>query len=567
MAQDQRDSGGTGGAQGLRLFPPRMTRSQPQLATAYAPGSIFTWEGGRGACLSVPIDGAAIDFSARQTRRDQIMESLQEFCQNWLARGMAINRNVPVYEQQLLDGCFHNPMRQGQASVDIALDRFEFLRPERIGYLPGPLVYRCETCELVREYVSPAHQVAEPLPITCPADGGRPAHDSRWNQLDVVYAHWSGGIEGLSPYRYTMDRGGTVQKIPRCQCGAENFRLIKQGNQFSRWRFICTGCSAQKEVYQTDPFSLNLLKPLIDAGVPHQWSEINMIPVSYRASPVFYVQTSRFIVFDTDPEVITLMGPSREDELAARVASLHGFAGTDPSDARIKEQLERKGQAAIFAPYEAFRAREAAARAAGDTAGAEIWADAARSTLNGWYEVGLVSREVSASPALEAQVRARAGYARRYDPIRSTVEHDALRRRKVNLAGESAEPETRAPRPLCRIRDRRASGRLRAPRRGRPCAGGHRPSPPNPEPRYGRIFVRLLARVRDAGDGPEGPAYARPPHGLSAAPKQQAADLCDRATERGHLYSAQFRQWSPPFFKETACWTSRHRRLGRSAAD
>jgi len=31
------------------------------------------------------------------------------------------------------------------------------------------------------------------------------------------------------------------------------------------------------------------------------------------------------------------MGPSREDDLAARVAMLHGFAGTDPSDDRIKE--------------------------------------------------------------------------------------------------------------------------------------------------------------------------------------------------------------------------------------
>ena len=178
MAQDQRDGGAAGGAQGVRTFPPRMTRSQPQLATVYAPGSIFTWEGGKGACLSVPIDGAAIDFSARQTRRDQIMESLQEFCQNWLARGMAINRDAAIYEQQLLDGCFHNPMRQGHASVDIALDRFEFLRPERMGYLPGPLVYRCDTCELVREYVSPAHQVAEPLPVTCASEGGRPAHDS-----------------------------------------------------------------------------------------------------------------------------------------------------------------------------------------------------------------------------------------------------------------------------------------------------------------------------------------------------------------------------------------------------
>jgi hypothetical protein len=448
MAQDQRDGRATGGAQSARTFPPRMTRSQPQLATVYAPGSIFTWEGGRGACLSVPIDGAAIDFSARQTRRDQIMESLQEFCQNWLARGMAIVRDAAIYEQQLLDGCFHNPMRQGHASVDIALDRFEFLRPERMGYLPGPLVYRCDTCALVREYVSPAHQVAEPLPITCVSEGDQPAHDSRWRQLDVVYAHWSGGIEGLSPYRYTMDRGGSVQKIPRCQCGAENFRLIKQGNQFSRWRFVCTGCSSQREVYQTDPFSLNLLKPLIDAGAPHQWSEINMIPVSYRASPVFYVQTARFIVFDTDPEVITLMGPAREDDLASRVAMLHGFAGTDPSDERIKEQLERNAQGSIFAPYEMFRAREAAARAAGDAASVDIWADAARSTLNGWYDAGLVSREVSASPALQVQVRARGGYARRYDPIRSTVEHDALRRRKVNLAGEAANLKVAHP-DLC----------------------------------------------------------------------------------------------------------------------
>lgn len=434
----QRDGGSAGGQHGLRAFPPRMTRSQPQLATAYAPGAIFTWEGGKGACLSVPIDGAAIDFSARHTRRDQIIESLQEFCQNWLARGMAINRDAPVYEQQLLDGCFHNPMRQGQGSVDIALDRFEFLRPERMGYLPGPLVYRCDTCELIREYVSPAHQIAEPLSVRCAGDAVCPAHDSRWRQLDVVYAHWSGGIEGLSPFRYTMDRGGTIQKIPRCQCGSENFHLAKQGNQFSRWRFICTGCGAQKEVYQTDPFSLNHLKPLIDRGVPHQWSEINMIPVSYRASPVFYVQTARFIVFDTDPEVITLMGPTHEDELVARVGMLHGFAGSDPSDERIKEQSEKNGQGSLFNSYQMFRVQEAAARATGDAKNIEAWAQAARLTLQGWYDVGLVIREVSASPALQARVHERGIYARRYDPIRSTVEHDALRRRKVNLAGEAA---------------------------------------------------------------------------------------------------------------------------------
>jgi len=212
-----------------------------------------------------------------------------------------------------------------------------------------------------------------------------------------------------------MDRGGTIQKLPRCQCGSENLRLAKQGNQFSRWRFICTGCGAQKEVYQTDPFSLNLLKPLIDRGVPHQWSEINMIPVSYRASPVFYVQTARFIVFDTDPEVITLMGPTREDELVARVGALHGFAGSDPSDERIKEQLEKNGQGSLYNGYQMFRANEAAARAAGNAQNIEAWAQAARLTLQGWYDGGLVFREVTASPALQARVHERGSYARRYD--------------------------------------------------------------------------------------------------------------------------------------------------------
>lgn len=30
-------------------MPPSMNRSQPQLATAYASGAMFTWEGGKGA--------------------------------------------------------------------------------------------------------------------------------------------------------------------------------------------------------------------------------------------------------------------------------------------------------------------------------------------------------------------------------------------------------------------------------------------------------------------------------------------------------------------------------------
>lgn len=431
---DEGSSRGGSASASIRQYPPRMSRSQPQLATAYAPGAMFTWEGGKGACIAAPVEGSAIDFGNRQTRRDQIVEGLEEFCQNWLARGMGINgsRNAPVYEVQLLDSCFFNPVRN---TVDIAVDNFEFMRPDRIGYLPGPLVYRCDVCSRVKEYVSAAHQVAEPLTSTCTTDTG--AHESKWRQLDVVYVHWSGGLEGLSPYRNTLNRAGELRKIPRCQCGTEDFELIKNGSQFARWRFRCVGCKAEREVYQTDPFTLGLLKPRMDGGAPHEWSEINMIPVSYRASPVFYVQSSRFIVYDSDPEVVTLMTPGREADLTARIASIHGFGSSDPSDDRIREQLESRGKAG-FSGYATMRRMAAAARASGDESAAREMDAAARTLLEDWYQNGDVVRETIASPALMERVAERRQYARRYDPLRSTIEHDALRRRKIEPAAESA---------------------------------------------------------------------------------------------------------------------------------
>jgi hypothetical protein len=62
MSDPEQNTGGNPNAP--RLFPPRMTRSQPQLASSYAPGAMFTWEGGKGACMAVPVDGPEIDFSA-----------------------------------------------------------------------------------------------------------------------------------------------------------------------------------------------------------------------------------------------------------------------------------------------------------------------------------------------------------------------------------------------------------------------------------------------------------------------------------------------------------------------
>ena len=156
-----------------------------------------------------------------------------------------------------------------------------------------------------------------------------------------------------------------------------------------------------------------------------------MIPVSYRASPVFYVQTARFIVYDSDPDIVTIMGPTRVPDLTGRVAALHGFGGGDPTPDEIRQQLANKGREILFTAYEGMLNAARDARTAGNEAGAQSFEQIAQTMLRGWYDVGDVVPVAQPSPRLRQQVMDRGAYARRFDPIRSTVEHDALRRRKL----------------------------------------------------------------------------------------------------------------------------------------
>src|SRR3546814_19321214 len=94
-----------------------------------------------------------------------------------------------------------------------------------------------------------------------------------------------------------------------------------------------------------------------EGGTPHERSEINMVPCSYRAAPVFEVQTARFIVYDAEPDIVTIMAPTRQADLTNRVAALHGFGGSDPSPQRIREQLEARDNAGMFGLYESMLQR------------------------------------------------------------------------------------------------------------------------------------------------------------------------------------------------------------------
>ena len=58
---------------------PVMNRSRSQLASAYAPGAFFTFEGGRGACIALPDDNPAAAQIA-ETAKTQIRAQAKRDC-------------------------------------------------------------------------------------------------------------------------------------------------------------------------------------------------------------------------------------------------------------------------------------------------------------------------------------------------------------------------------------------------------------------------------------------------------------------------------------------------------
>jgi hypothetical protein len=76
--------------------PPTMQRSRGQLATSYAPHSLFTFEGGSGACMALSASGNR-NADLRPITQRMIGEQIQEYFEAWADRAMrAQNLRHPV---------------------------------------------------------------------------------------------------------------------------------------------------------------------------------------------------------------------------------------------------------------------------------------------------------------------------------------------------------------------------------------------------------------------------------------------------------------------------------------
>src|SRR3954465_6186517 len=101
-----------------------MKRSRSQLATIYAPGAFFTFEGGMGACIAQPA--ARIEAKLSEMLKNQVLDSINERVRNWEIQGLNCRRPAgqpPVEPELVLDA----QLRNEDGTPRLRGDRLAFL--------------------------------------------------------------------------------------------------------------------------------------------------------------------------------------------------------------------------------------------------------------------------------------------------------------------------------------------------------------------------------------------------------------------------------------------------------
>jgi hypothetical protein len=312
-----------------------MSRSRNQLATAYAPESFFTFEGGLGACISRSSIGESM--SLPDSTLDQIFERINEIGRAWFNAAMGArdsDESKPrVQAVQCVDGRLLDATRTTFQAP--SQDRVYLCRPSHMEYTPAPLTFVCRTCGLFRDYDS-LKRLDEDLPNLAPEQCQHPKKKGHcdWEQLDVVFVHWSGKWEPAFPGQHQWsDREAKIVSIrDSCICGSRDFKLNRRQAGIGDWFFECAACDKplSPKWLQNDPETLRVIGASM---TPERYTEVRMQATPYRASSAYYVKVDLFIAFkDGGHDLLARLRPGREEELIDFVATRYGLGTTAISD-------------------------------------------------------------------------------------------------------------------------------------------------------------------------------------------------------------------------------------------
>lgn len=322
-----------------------MNRSRNQLAMSYTPESFFTFEGGMGACIARSSLGEFIDLS--DPTLDLIFERMNELGRAWFDAALTARDGDPQKPRILPSQCVDQVMLDpttGKFRLP-GQDRIYLCRPSHMEYTPAPLTFVCRTCGIFKDYetLSDLDKSLEYLtPMHCPNPKKKGQCD--WEQLDVVFVHWSGHWEAAFPGQWHWsDRDGKViKRRDNCVCSSKIFKLNRRSASIGDWFFECAVCDKplSPKWLQNDRDTLRILGAAMG---PDRLTEVRMQATPYRASSAYYVKSDLFIDFKDGPQqLLTRLRPGREEELKDFIAKQYGFAADTTTDEDVQEACKGK---------------------------------------------------------------------------------------------------------------------------------------------------------------------------------------------------------------------------------
>jgi len=388
-----------------------------------------------------------------------ILERLEQFASAWFERAKGARDNKPEQATKfpiLPELCVDvGLMNEERSAVKLPLlDTIYFSKPSNMGYTPAPLTFTCRYCELFREF-SALREMEKGLAAMqgAPCDSPKaPGGKCSWEQLDVIFVHWSGGWEQASPSLWDFRDGRAKHNFANCQsCGSREFKLNRSSPKIGDWYFYCAKCPTRRgdRWMQRDRETLDILRTTVGTGRLSGPTEVNMEATPYRANNAYYVQADLFIDFQkNEGELTRWLAKDAEDELRAFIAGQYGFATTPITDADVERvcrdklglqdllmqfQNATKGVASLEAMMatadEGLRAHLSTALAATKSAKRQVIQKLRE------QQILTPTADLPTDVGLALSQR-RQSFDTRFDPFQLSIEHEMLTRARLNVEKE-----------------------------------------------------------------------------------------------------------------------------------
>lgn len=398
---------------------PFMERSKIQLSTTYAPGSLFTFEGNLTVNESIPLKEYR-PLLLNEYAENQIYESIEERIVAWYEAAMRAATNPEpkmCVDASLLD------RDTNELKDSLKKNIFDLVEPTEIGYSPAVLSFVCSKCEVIKTFdnLDKFHKDQNILNhCKCSLSGESP----RWKQLDIVFVHPNGNYEQPEPWVWFYDNNrGTVYKTKhRCRCGSFDACLDNSSSQIGKRYYYCAECGMARDDrwLQNDREYLREFPHGTDRQRPIE--EIRMKPVSYRSNSVHYPIQEMIIDFGKNKRLEALQD---ERKLLSAIADRFDIPRSIPSEEEIEASVKEKLGDQEWNEYQSYVIVLKELKKGSPPY--KTIEEQVQTIQRRWEQQKVISSSIAAPSSLIYRLKNRSElYARKFDPFRLVVEHQAL---------------------------------------------------------------------------------------------------------------------------------------------